>query len=206
LCITAFGSVPKGRMVRRGGARSGDRLYVTGTIGDSALGLKLHCGDADAMGWPLDEAGRAALIGRYLRPQPRLGLRDALLAHASAAMDISDGLVIDCARMCRAAGVGGRIEAQRVPLSSAVAPLAAAPDLLARALTGGDDYEILAAIPPGEAAAFETAARSAGLPVAFIGMVGEAGGELAVVGADGNPLSFATPGYDHISASSGDSP
>ena len=111
IAITAFGSVPHDRIVPRGGARPGDALYVSGTIGDAALGLKLRRGDAEARAWPLDEAARRYLIGRYLRPEPRLALREALLAHASAAMDVSDGLVIDCARMCRASGVGGRIEA-----------------------------------------------------------------------------------------------
>lgn len=199
ISITAFGSVPRGGMVRRGGARPGDHLYVSGTIGDAALGLQLRRSDADARGWPLDDAARRHLIGRYLRPEPRLRLREALLAHASAAMDVSDGLVIDCTRMCGASGAGGRIEAMHVPLSPAVQMLVPADSgAFERVLTGGDDYEILAAIRPGEARAFEAAANTAGIRVTRIGEFGMGGGELSVIGPDGLPMSFARPGYDHL--------
>jgi thiamine-monophosphate kinase len=128
-----------------------------------------------------------------------LPLREALLAHANAAMDISDGLVIDCARMCAASGVGGRIEARLVPLSPAARMLVPADaGVFECALTGGDDYEILAAIRPGEAPAFEAAAHGAGIPVHCIGAFGGDGGAMAVIGPDGMPMSFARPGYDHL--------
>lgn len=199
--ITAFGGVPRGKMVPRGGAQAGDSLYVTGTIGDAALGLKLRRGDVETQSWPLDDAARRHLIGRYLRPEPRLGLRDALLAHASAAMDISDGLVIDCARMCTASDVNGRIEALHVPLSSAVQILVSGDArILERVLTGGDDYEILAAVRPGEAQAFEAAALSAGIRVSRIGEFGTDRGNLSVVGPHGQPMSFTRSGYDHLRA------
>lgn len=199
--ITAFGGVPRGKMVPRGGAQVGDSLYVTGTIGDAALGLKLRRGDVETQSWPLDDAARRHLIGRYLRPEPRLGLRDALLAHASAAMDISDGLVIDCARMCTASDVNGRIEALHVPLSSAVQILVSGDArILERVLTGGDDYEILAAVRPGEAQAFEAAALSASIRVSRIGEFGTDRGNLSVVGPDGQPMSFTRSGYDHLRA------
>ena len=199
ISVTAFGGVPHGRMIRRGGAQPGDHLYVSGTIGDAALGLKLRRGDADAQSWPLAAAERQYLIGRYLRPEPRLRLREALLAHASAAMDVSDGLVIDCSRMCGASGVGGRIEAAQVPLSPAVRILIPADaDALERVLTGGDDYEILAAIPSAEAQAFEAAAHSAGVRVSRIGEFGREGSEVSVIAPDGQSMSFARPGYDHM--------
>ena len=199
ISVTAFGSVPRGGMVRRGGARAGDHLYVSGTIGDAALGLKLRRSDADAQVWPLDDAARRHLIGRYLRPEPRLRLREALLVHANAAMDISDGLVIDCARMCGASGVGGHIEARHVPLSPAAQMLITADSgALERVLTGGDDYEILAAIRPGEARAFEAAANTAGIRVTRIGELGMGGGELSVIGPDGLPMGFTRRGYDHL--------
>ena len=201
VAITAFGSVPLGAMVRRGGARAGDDLYVSGSIGDAALGLKLRRGDADTPSWPLDDTARGTLIGRYLRPEPRLGLRAALLAHASAAMDVSDGLIMDCARMCAASGVGGRIEARQVPLSLAGQTLIASePRAFEHAVTGGDDYEILAAIPPGEAPAFEAAASAAAIRVTRIGAFSEDGAALSVIGADGAPMSFAKPGYDHMAS------
>jgi thiamine-monophosphate kinase len=200
ISITAFGTVPRGGMVRRGGARPGERLYVSGTIGDAALGLRLRRGDADARSWPLDDAGRNELVRRYLRPEPRLRLQDALQAHASAAMDISDGLVIDCGRMCRASGVSARVEAARVPLSlPAGMAVSADPAAVQRVLTGGDDYEILAAIRAGEEGAFEAAARGAGIAVADIGATSQEGSGLTVIGLDGQPIAFARPGYDHLS-------
>jgi thiamine-monophosphate kinase len=200
IAITAFGIVPQGRIVRRGGAQPGDLLYVTGAIGDAALGLKLRRGDADAAGWPLSAAERDALIARYLRPEPRTLLAAALLAHASAAMDVSDGLAIDCQRLCAASGVAACIEAGAVPLSAAAASLAARPEALRLMLTGGDDYEILAAIPPGRAAAFEADSRAAGVAASRIGRVATAGGPgLTILGADGTPLDMGSPGFDHFS-------
>ncbi|WP_088346172.1 MULTISPECIES: thiamine-phosphate kinase [Rhodomicrobium] len=199
VAVTAFGSVPAGRMVRRGGAQAGDHLYVSGSIGDAALGLALRRGDAESRGWPLDEAARAELITRYLRPAPRLALRAALLAHASAAMDVSDGLAIDCARLCAASGVDGRIEAASVPLSAPAQSLIAAhPALLETALTGGDDYEILAAIPEAQHAAFSDAAAKAGIRVTRIGAIGGPGGALTLSDPDGRPLALARTGYDHL--------
>jgi thiamine-monophosphate kinase len=126
ISITAFGGVPRGRMVPRGGASAGDGLYVSGTIGDGALGLLLRRDDDGVANWPIEEAERLALISRYLRPAPRLGLRKALLAHAAAAMDVSDGLAIDCGRLCKVSGVSARIEAALVPLSAPARSVVAA--------------------------------------------------------------------------------
>lgn len=199
ISVTALGSVPRGKMVRRGGAGAGDGLYVSGTIGDAALGLRLRLNDVKAQSWPLDAAARQQLLDRYLRPEPRLGLRAALLAHASAAMDISDGLVIDCARLCAASGVDGRIEAGEVPLSAPLRMLAATDNaILEMAITGGDDYEILAAVPQVEDAAFKTAASKAGIPVTRIGAIEGRGGTLTVAAEDGLPMRLPRRGYDHI--------
>lgn len=199
ISITAFGSVPHGRMVRRAGARAGDRLYVSGMIGDAALGLKLRRGDADAKSWPLSNAQRQELVGRYLRPQPRVKLRDALLAYAAAAMDISDGLAIDCSRLCAASGVSAQIEAAAVPLSETVEALVSAnPSLLENVLTGGDDYEILAAVAPSEQNAFVTAAEAAGLTVTRIGAIQYGEDGLQILGADGALLTLSRLGYDHF--------
>ena len=198
ISITAFGSVPQDKALRRGGARPGDSLYVSGTIGDGALGLKLRRGDADAVGWPLDEAARHRLLHRYLRPEPRTGLAPALIAHASAAMDVSDGLIIDCRRLCSASGVRALLTADALPFAADVKPLVQSPGLLRAAITGGDDYEILAAIPPGEEAAFERTALAAGIAVTRIGTL--TGGQPAVIvaGADGTPLDLGTGGFDHF--------
>ncbi|MCL4765281.1 MAG: thiamine-phosphate kinase [Hyphomicrobiaceae bacterium] len=192
--VMAIGSVPSGRMVLRGTARPDDLLYITGTLGDSALGLHLL---SDA-GLAIASLDRAFLQQRYLRPEPRIGMRDALLARARAAMDISDGLVKDLGRLCRASAVAAEVHAGSVPVSQPAQRLIESePELRHLPLTGGDDYEILACIAPEHAAAFESAARSAGIPVTRIGSLREGSG-VRVLGLDGQPLEIARPGYDHF--------
>jgi thiamine-monophosphate kinase len=138
------------------------------------------------------------LVGRYLRPEPRVALAPHLLAHASAAMDVSDGLVKDCARLARASGLAASLDCVRLPLSQPLlSALARQPDLIATALTGGDDYEVLAAVSPGEASAFQAAAQACGVPVSEIGRL-SAGTGISVLGADGQPMSFTRPGWDHF--------
>ena len=97
ISISAFGTLPTGTMVRRAGAKAGDHVFVSGTIGDAALGLRVaQARDA----WKLDDAMRDHLVSRYRLPQPRMALAEALRAHASAAMDVSDGLAGDLAKLC----------------------------------------------------------------------------------------------------------
>ncbi len=140
ISITALGRTP--RFTPRAGARPGDAVFVSGTIGDAALGLTLRRDPALAA--RLSPGARAWLLDRYLLPRPRLDLIETLRASASAAMDVSDGLVGDLAKLCRVSGVSARIEAPLVPLSAAAQEaLALAAELLETALTGGDDYEIL---------------------------------------------------------------
>jgi thiamine-monophosphate kinase len=193
ISITVVGSVPAGRMVRRATARAGDRLYVSGTIGDATLGLRLRRDPALAATWVLDAAGAQYLARRYLRPQPALSLRAALRAHASAAMDVSDGLVKDLDRMCRASGTGATVVGDDVPLSTAArSVLLAQPRLLPDLLTGGDDYEVLIAVPQKSRRAFET---ETGLTA-----IGEmvAGSTVEVRDADGAPMTFSRTGWDHF--------
>jgi thiamine-monophosphate kinase len=176
LSITAFGSVPAGRMVKRAGAQPGDVLLVSGTIGDGALGLMAH--RPDKPGWvaALDEAHRAHLVDRYLHPRPRLALAAALQAHASAAMDVSDGLAGDLSKLVRAAGVGAEVELETVPLSPAArAAVMADPALAELAWTGGDDYEILCTAPQGEYLSLIAAAEEVGIPLSPIGRITAAG-------------------------------
>ncbi|TBW39717.1 thiamine-phosphate kinase [Siculibacillus lacustris] len=196
--ITALGAVPTGRMVRRAAARAGDRLYVSGTLGDAALGLELRLHPESAETWGLDAAARAHLARRYLLPEPRLALAPALLAHARAAMDLSDGLGIDLERMCRGSGVGAEIDATALPLSQAAAAvLAVEGTRLAAVVGGGDDYEILAAVDPAEASAFEAAAAAAGVPVAAIGRVLPGAGDVRLLRADGTAAP-PTGGFRHF--------
>lgn len=192
-----IGQVPAGRMVRRATAMAGDRLYVSGTLGDAALGLELLRVPNGPLG-TLDDAAKAHLIDRYRRPVPRLGLRDALRAEARAAMDISDGLAKDLGRMCRASGVGARVELAALPLSAAAASaLRVAPHLDRAIVSAGDDYEVLAAVPPASASGFECAAHQAGVPVARIGIC-TPGHDVTIVAADGAPIVLAREGWDHF--------
>jgi thiamine-monophosphate kinase len=197
--ITAFGEVPVGRMVERGAARPGDRVFVSGGIGDAALGLLLHRDSKLAGRWGLSEEEAEFLLDRYSRPRPRIELREALLAHASAAMDISDGLVGDLDKMCRASGLAATIACGRVPHSGAVRKaIAADPRLVETALTGGDDYEILAAVPAAERNAFARAAAEADIPVAEIGAFAAGEPGVSVTGPEGAPMSFAHGSYTHF--------
>jgi thiamine-monophosphate kinase len=191
--ISMFGSVPTGAMVRRAGARAGDRVFVTGTIGDAALGLVLRQGAT----WNLTAAQRDHLLARYLLPQPRNALADAVRAFASAAMDVSDGLAGDLAKLCRVSGVAARIDAAAVPLSEAArAALRLDPALRETALTGGDDFEVLCTVPPAKADAFRAAAQAAQVPVADIGVI-EAG-EGAHFHDAGRALSFKRLSFSHF--------
>lgn len=194
--VTAIGTVPTGTMVPRTGVHPGDLIYVSGTIGDATLGLHLRL-DVTA-GTSLDEAARQHLLTRYLEPLPRLALRNALRDFASGGMDVSDGLVGDLAKMLRVSGVGATIRLADVPLSAAAQAMAQDPALFDRALTGGDDYEILAAIPPRKAADFEAAASAAGVAVTAIGVAGASGTTVAFLDAVGSPRVFATGSFSHF--------
>lgn len=197
LSITAFGEVPAGRMVPRQGGAPGDALYVSGTIGDAALGLQLRLRPDLPAARSLAGPHRAFLLDRYLRPQPRLALAPVLQAHARAAMDISDGLVGDADKL--GLHLGREIAVEAVPLSPAARALVAAgPDLLDCALTGGDDYEILAAVPPEKAAAFEQDALQCCVPVVRIGtLLREGSGAVWRMGT-GLERRFARRSFAHF--------
>jgi thiamine-monophosphate kinase len=194
ISIAMFGSVPEASMVRRAGAKAGDLIFASGSIGDAALGLALRKGKA----WQLTEPQRQHLVSRYLLPQPRNGLAEAVRLHVSAAMDVSDGLVGDLAKLCRASQVRAEVEAARVPLSDAAkAVIAADSAAFETALTGGDDYEILCTVPFGKAASFRAAALAAQIAVSEIGKI-TAGEGANFVGADGKALSFQRSSFSHF--------
>ncbi len=197
LSVAAFGETPQGTMVRRTTAQPGDAVCVTGTIGDAALGLALRVADHPWAG-RLDHADRTFLVDRYLHPQPRLALAAALREHASAAMDVSDGLAGDLAKMLRASGVTATVQLDRVPLSDpARRALAADPTLLDRIVTGGDDYEILLTVPPVRLAAFQAAATTAGVPTTVIGEVREGEGP-PVFRDEASERRYARGAYSHF--------
>ena len=191
ISITAFGTVPHGAMVRRATAKPGDIIAVTGTIGDAALGVMLHR-DADlAKQWRLSSAASDYLRQRYLLPQPRNALADSLRAHASAAMDVSDGLAGDLAKLCRASGLAAVVDVDAVPLSDAArAALSADAKLMERILTGGDDYEIVLTLPEAKFGVLGAVAENAGVPLAKIGQVMSGQGVRFL--REGKVLSFAT--------------
>lgn len=143
--LTAMGWVPAGRMIRRAGARPGDRVLVSGAIGDATLGLAAIQGEVS------DPDGR--LVHRYRFPEPRLDLRATLRRHATAAADVSDGLIADARHIAEASGVGLMLDLDQIPLSGAVATwLERQEDVassLLRLATGGDDYEIVCTMPSG---------------------------------------------------------
>ena len=191
LSLTILGTVSPGTALRRNGARPGDGVWVTGTIGDGALGLLAATGQLD------DPDG--FLAGRYRLPQPRVLLGQRLAGIATAAMDISDGLVQDLGHLCRGGGLGAEIEASRVPLSpQAAAAVATDPALLARCLTGGDDYELLLAVPESREAALCAAAVACGVAVVRIGRFVAGAPQVSMLGPDGTPMALAAGGWSHF--------
>ena len=199
ITIAAFGTVPHGAMVRRTGARPGDRVVVTGTIGDAALGVILRRDSKAATRWGLDGRMRDHLLRRYLVPQPRNALATALRRAAHGAMDISDGLAGDLAKMCRASRVDAQIDIARVPLSRAARlALAADPRLIDTILTGGDDYELLASVPVRKIAALRGAASAAGVAITEIGAFVAGSGKARFLDAQGRARRFARPSYSHF--------
>jgi thiamine-monophosphate kinase len=195
ISITAFGR--SARFLPRSGARPGDLILVSGTIGDAALGLGVAFGEPFAA--RLGEAARAHLLERYRLPRPRLALAAALRDHASAAVDVSDGLAGDLAKLLRASGASARVEIDRVPLSEAAREaITLDPALRERAMTGGDDYELLCCAPPSAAAALEHAARAGGVGIAAIGEVVAGREAPAFLDRDGTRRRFERPSFSHF--------
>ena len=198
ISIAAFGTLPKGTMVRRSGARAGDVVVVTGTIGDAALGLKLRTDIGAVHRWKVDAKLQRHLASRYLVPRPRNAVAEAVRRYANGAMDVSDGLAGDLGKLLWESGVGAEIDAARVPLSQAARHvLDADPAALETILTGGDDFEVLATVPPSKLAGFQAAARRARVPVTEIGRV-TAGLGTRFIGPDGRELNFSRASFSHF--------
>jgi thiamine-monophosphate kinase len=199
ISITAFGRVPAGRMVHRLGARPGDRVVVSGTIGDATLGLDILKGGAVAAGLAGDAAARDLLVGRYRVPQPRSALAKAVRDHASAAMDVSDGLAGDLAKLCAASGVSAVIDAPGIPLSAPAAGLLARGTVGIGALvSGGDDYEVLCTVPENRYDAFAQAARQAGVAVTAIGSIIAGASAPAFLDGQGREIPLPRLSYSHF--------
>jgi thiamine-monophosphate kinase len=183
LTITAVGAARRDRLLRRDGARAGDAVLVSGTLGDAALGL---------------ERGAApSLLRRQRRPEPRLALGRALAGIATAAVDVSDGLVQDLGHVCRASGVGASLRLAELPLSPAYRRAARGrKDPWAAALAGGEDYELCATVPVRRVPEALRAARRVGTPLAVVGSI-VAGAGVQVVRCEGG-LHTPPHGHDHL--------
>ena len=185
LTVTVVGSVRRGKALRREGARPGDAVLVSGTLGDAALGL--------------ERGAPAALARRQRRPAPRLDLGRALVGLASAAIDVSDGLVQDLGHLCDASRVGASLRLAELPLSAAYRRRTAGrDDPWKAALSGGEDYELCVTVPGPKVRRALAAARAAGCPLCVVGTVTRARGvQVAKPGGGHHPV---TRGHDHLAA------
>ena len=194
LSLTAFGEVAAGAEIRRSGALPGDHIWVSGTIGDAYLGLRVLRGDYPT----LSATDRAALIARFQLPEPRTALGPRLAGVAHAMLDVSDGLLADLGHICEVSEVGATVMLTALPLSPAARHAAAGePDLPARLAIGGDDYELLFAAPPEATQAIESLAAELALPITATGTI-EQGAGVRLVDAGGNPIPVEQAGYRHF--------
>jgi thiamine-monophosphate kinase len=199
ISITAFGRVAPGKMVHRSGAKPGDQVVVTGTIGDALLGLDILKGGRTAAALADDAASRDVLVGRYRVPQPRSVLASAIRSHAHAAMDVSDGLAGDLAKLCAASGVSAVIDLKSLPLSKAASTVLAAGAVgMAEFISGGDDYEILCAVPQDAFEDFAGMARAADVAVSPIGTIIAGESVPKWLDAQGRELSLTRTSYSHF--------
>lgn len=195
ISITAFGRVPPGKMVRRDAAQVGDIVAVTGMIGDAAFGLRVLKGQGEG----LDAPSREFLIARYREPQPRNALAIAIRDHASAAMDVSDGLAGDLTKLCAASGVSAVISLADVPLSAATqALIAKGGSNIEAAVSGGDDYEVLCTVPENRWDSFTAAAQQAGVQITAIGRIEPGAAAPRFLDAAGQPVALKRLSYSHF--------
>jgi thiamine-monophosphate kinase len=194
LTLTAIGDVPDGAEIRRSTARAGDLIYVSGTIGDAALGVRLLTGELSG----LSEEAAAELADRYRLPRPRVILGPALRGLATAMTDISDGLIADLGHICETSGVGARVEWACVPLSAgAIEAVARDPSAGQITLSGGDDYELVFTADPESAEAVEAVALAAGVPITRIGHVTRTKG-VSIFDEENIKIDIKTIGYKHF--------
>jgi thiamine-monophosphate kinase len=199
VAVSALGEAPIGHIIRRGGAREGDVVFVTGTIGDAALGLAALTGELPR----LDTAAAAFLVDRYRLPQPRVTLGPRLIGIATAGLDISDGLIADLRHLCEVSRLSAVVEAERIPLSPAARiAIAGSPQRLATAFTGGDDYEALFTASPAAADRIAALARALAVPITPIGRMTHPPTadqpRIVVLDERGRPLDLASTGWTHF--------
>lgn len=190
ISITALGDVPRGSALLRSGALAGDEIWVSGTLGDGALGLACRRGAVAA------DPAHAQAIARLERPEPRVGLGERLRGVASSAIDVSDGLAGDLGHILERSGVAAAVRWGAIPRSAALQRLPEDEQWLF-VFSGGDDYELLFTAPPSAVGAVEAAARASGVAVARIGSI-HAGAGLRVIDERGNAVDIAPRAFDHF--------
>lgn len=194
LTLTAIGEIAEGEEIRRSGAKPGDRVWVSGTIGDAFLGLKVLRGE-----YPnLAAEHRAALAARFQLPEPRTELGPRLIGIAHALIDVSDGLLADLGHICETSGVAAKVALPRLPLSPAAEAIVGTDDALrAQLATGGDDYELLFTTSPKAGAEIAALAEELGIAITEIGAI-EKGSGVRLVGGDGSEIPVAAAGWRHF--------
>lgn len=199
ISITAIGKTGDRGMIRRSGGQSGDVVFATGTIGDSALGLRLRIGAKTGTAWTPSTEDQHYLIGRYTLPEPRVGALEALRAHAHAAMDISDGLVGDLGKLAKISGLGVELDVDAIPLSPAArAAVAMDHSLWGVILNGGDDYEILGTVAPESSENLFKALAEVGCPTHAIGTCRADLPMGSVLDRKGRDLTAGQGGFTHF--------
>ncbi|HEX4194394.1 MAG TPA: thiamine-phosphate kinase [Stellaceae bacterium] len=196
LSVALIGRVKSGKAILRSGAREGDIVYVSGTLGDAALGLAIRKGE---LGVPLEPDDKDYLLDRYLLPQPRVTLGRKLVGIASAMVDISDGFLADLGHLCTASKLAARIPAHKLPVSAAArTAIASNPKFNSAVIAGGDDYELLFTAAPQRAWDVGAAMQDSGVAVMALGSM-EKGEGAVVLGPGGKPIKVKQKGYAHFS-------
>ena len=194
LTVTIMGEVPAGAALRRSGAKAGNDIWVSGHIGDAALAVAHRKGALK-----LDEADIEETMMHLYEPIPRVQLGQALRGLATAAIDISDGLLADLGHICRLSGVGGTVEVERIPLSDIAAKLVETDAGRTAIVSGGDDYELCFTAHPNSRESIDDLQNMLGVPLRRIGQIRRGKG-VSLLGADGKAVKVDGRGYDHFSA------
>jgi len=195
MTLGIHGLMPKGRALKRSGARPGDWIYVTGTLGDSAAGLALLLGQENID----DSSAREALVKRHLRPVPRILQGQALRDLATSAIDISDGLISDLQHVLKASGCGARLNLDALPLSEAMRQHFTPEKSLAWALSGGEDYELCFTVPEINRGALDVALGYLGVPFTCVGQMAPQSEGLVLLQNE-KVVEFNHKGFDHFGA------
>ena len=193
ITVQVHGLLPDDRALLRSGAKPGDRVFVSGNLGDAAAALAMFAGELD-----VDPSQREYLYRRFYRPSPRLDLGCALLPVAASAIDISDGLLADLGHILECSGVGARVYVDRLPLSGALQSHSDRRSVVQWALTGGDDYELCFTVAEDCVSRLEAIAAQCDVSLTEIGEI-VAGAGLQCLDADGEPVALETAGYQHFS-------